>query len=556
MIRRTLLGVAAALALAAATSLSSAWAHSDDDGWGKDFGEAVEHLLKALVQQQFGFGSPTTAADVGDNGLTRLQETARQRQDLAKGLKAEFVARNVAVLADMISFWPTDTHYTHLIVCIEQGRSGTTPGGNGGLNAGVQRVNVRTGAVQTILHGMSRCDGIRTTQWGTVLATEEQDDGGVYEILDPIGTTGHWIADRGAAGAAADIRDGIDSAVASTRVVKRTALVTQAWEGLESLDNGVVIGGDEQRSGDPVADVDEGGAIFRFVPDAFYNCGSPKPVPPGQLCPNRINNLDQSPLVSGTNYALATACTGNSNLGQGCEYGDEGRWLKIDDPSMARDQAAAYGATGYCRPEDLHIDGESAHFSGGDGIIWCWTNTCGGARGEVLCAAESSADLFANQEVTVDIDGTANVLNREFLTKVGGSFSSANRARVNVTRFVENDARMQAHDNLDFQPSTRNVYIIEDDTFGEIWACLPDGGDRDLGSDGCVSMLSINDPSGEPTGFIFDGTGKVAYYNLQHGEQFPELLDFASNPVNGQTDDLIKITGFKRKSRGHHDDDH
>jgi hypothetical protein len=510
-----------------------------------DFGEVVDKLLAAFSWVEFGFGKPTTAANVGDNGLKRVQETAQQRQDLALGLHASFVTRKLATLGDMIAFWPTDTQHTHLIVCIEQGRSGTTPGGNGGLNAAVQRVHLQTGAVETILHGMSRCDGIRTTQWGSVLATEETDDGAAYEILDPLGTTHHWIADRGAAGMPADIRDAIDSPAASTKVVKRTALVTQAWEGLEILDNGVVIGGDEQRSGDPVADVDEGGAIFRFVPSVFYNCGSLQPVRPGQQCPNQITNLAQSPLVSGTNFALATACTGNTNLGQGCEYGDEGRWLKIASAANARDEAAANGATGYCRPEDLHIDRESPHFSGGDGIKWCWTNTCGGARGEAMCAVEASADLSANQLVSVDVDDTGGVALRDFLTKAAGSNSSANRARVNVTRFVENDARMRNHDNLDFQPVTRNVYIIEDDTFGEIWACLPDGADRDLGSDGCVSMLSINDPSGEPTGFIFDGSGKTAYYIVQHGEQDPTLNDMASNPVDGTTDDLIKVTGFK-----------
>jgi hypothetical protein len=111
---------------------------------------------------------------------------------------------------------------------------------------------------------------------------------------------------------------------------------------------------------------------------------------------------------------------------------------------------------------------------------------------------------------------------------------------------------MQNHDNLDIQPSTHNLYIIEDADFGEIWGCLPDGGDRDLATDGCVSMLTINDPAAEPTGFIFDGTGRVAFYIVQHGEQFPELLDMASNPVNGQTDDLIKLTGFQTHRRGHH----
>ncbi len=117
----------------------------------------------------------------------------------------------------------------------------------------------------------------------------------------------------------------------------------------------------------------------------------------------------------------------------------------------------------------------------------------------------------------------------------------------NVTRFVQNDSRMRAHDNLEFQPVTRNTYIIEDATWGEIWACLPDGNDRDLGSDGCVSMLSVNDAQAEPTGFIFDGTGSAAFYIMQHGEQPASLLDFTTNPVNGRTDDLIRLTGFKVK---------
>jgi hypothetical protein len=113
---------------------------------------------------------------------------------------------------------------------------------------------------------------------------------------------------------------------------------------------------------------------------------------------------------------------------------------------------------------------------------------------------------------------------------------------------------MNSHDNLDIQPRSGNVYVIEDETFGDIWACLPDGNDRDFRSDGCVRMLSIRDPNAEPTGFIFDGTGKVAYYILQHGQQPASLLDFVSNPFNGQTDDLIKITGFKLNGRDRHHD--
>ena len=74
------------------------------------------------------------------------------------------LARSLAANGDMIAFWPNAQEYTHLIVCIEQGRGGVTPGGNGGLNAGVQRVNVVTGQVETLLHGTSGCDGIRSTR--------------------------------------------------------------------------------------------------------------------------------------------------------------------------------------------------------------------------------------------------------------------------------------------------------------------------------------------------------------------------------------------------------
>jgi hypothetical protein len=186
-----------------------------------DFGAWVEENLSSFSQVLFGFGEPLEAPATEADVVPREEATAQQRQLLAGGLEAKFVARNVASLGDMIAFWPDDLTYTHLIICIEQRRSeDTTPAG---LNPSVQRVALAAGAVETILHGMSRCDGIRTTQWGTVLATEEETiDGRAYEIFDPLNTTGHWIADR----ATGDIRDAIDSPTPSTTVVQRQALPT------------------------------------------------------------------------------------------------------------------------------------------------------------------------------------------------------------------------------------------------------------------------------------------------------------------------------------------
>ena len=201
------------------------------------------------------------------------------------------------------------------------------------------------------------------------------------------------------------------------------------------------------------------------------------------------------------------------------------------------------GATGYCRPEDLHVDRSYGEFNGDEGIRWGWTNTCGG-RGEVLFIHEDATALDAQDEVILDIGGSVGSI--EFLAN-GGELTTGI-----VTRFVEGDEEMRNHDNLDIQPITSNVYVIEDIQYGDIWACLPDGADRDEATDGCLRMLSVRDPDAEPTGFIFDGTGTVAFYNIQHGQQHDGLLDPVSNPTPGEegfTDDLIKISGFKIKHK-------
>ena len=476
--------------------------------------------------------------------MPREDATAADRQLLAHGLSAEFVTRKIGGLADMIAFWPNDIDYSHVIVCNEWGRSPGNVGENGGRNPSVQRINVDTGEVENILFGMSRCDGIRTTQWGTVLATEENGaDGSAYEILDPLGTAGCWVYDRGAAGADADIRDTFNSVTADScedEIRKRPALVAQSWEGLEVLSNGVVIGGDELRTDED----DDGGAIFRFVPETPYDCEG-GPVRPGLLCGNTISSLDESPFVAGQNYALFHVCSGTDDYGQGCEYGDEGRWVAVS-AAGARYDANDFGATGYCRPEDLHVDRSYGMFAGGDGIRWCWTNTGGGSDGEALCVIESTEAVNATDQVVLDVGG-------EFGEQVFLA-NGENLAKADTQRFVEADADMQSQDNLDIQPFTSNVYLIEDyneikegtdGTGGDVWACMPDGADRDERTDGCVKVLSVIDPDSEPSGFIFDGTGETAFYHVQHGEQPEALKDYASTPMNGYTDDLVRISGFK-----------
>jgi secreted PhoX family phosphatase len=108
-----------------------------------------------------------------------------------------------------------------------------------------------------------------------------------------------------------------------------------------------------------------------------------------------------------------------------------------------------------------------------------------------------------------------------------------------ATRFIEGDRDFNSMDNLDFQPGTGNLYVIEDHPNGDIFACLKDGADRDLKTDGCIKMLSVKDTSAEPTGFIFAPDGMSAYVSIQHSDdsKMAKVDDYG-------TDDLLVITGF------------
>lgn len=412
---------------------------------------------------------------------------------VAKGLKVEYVTRNAANSTDMFAFWPNAAQPTHLISCVEGSRQLL---GNGKYNPSVQRIRLADGQVETILRGMSACDGIRTTPWGTILATEETSSGGAYEILNPLTTTEQTVLDRS-----------LGTVTDPANIAKRTALPTMAWEGLAVLPSGVIIAGDELRPGTGTNNSD-GGAIFKFVPS------NPRLFDTGPIA-----NLNDSPLVSGSVYAMQVSCvSGTQQYGQGCEIGNAA-WVLVN-AATARADANAAGATGYYRPEDLHEDPMFRDETNPQAVRFCWTNTGNEAASnyaEVVCGVDS-APLTA----------------------------SATQRTVVVNRFVEGDTDFNSFDNLDFQPHTGNLYVIEDHDNGDVFACLPDGADRDIKTDGCVKILSVKDSSAEPTGFIFDATGTTAYVSIQHSD------DTLMPLVDGYgTDDVIKITGFKVKRAKH-----
>lgn len=489
--------MAAKVGLAATVLITTAGLSQADEfeGFdGLDFGAIVQKGLERSSRVWFGVDRPLKESALPTTGAYRnAAQRASDQVLLADGLKAEYVTRTAGNAADMFAFWPSDSNPTHLIFCIEGDREDLgvpLPGaGVNKLNPGVQRIRLSTGSADTLVRGTDSCDGIRRTPWGTILFTEEASDGGAYEIIDPLNVTNHTITNR-AAGTIID-----ENGAVAMKVIKRPALPTMAWEGIGILPSGVLYAGDELRPGTGTPNVD-GGAMFKFIPVNVRTATTPVTV------------LSESPFAAGNVWALQVSCqSGNQQFGQGCEIGN-GAWINVS-AANARVDANTVGATGYYRPEDLEIDEEFE----GPGARLCWTNTgnaVGKNYGEVICGVDSAPEQATSQRT------------------------------VTVNRFVEGDADFNAPDNFAFQPKTGNHYVIEDNSNGDIFACLPDGKDRDIKTDGCIKILSVKDSSAEPTGFKFTADGRTAYLAIQHSNDtnMSKVDDYA-------TDDIIKITGFK-----------
>lgn len=496
-----------------------------------DFGAETEAALKAQSLDLFGFTAPVDASETVSVSRAPGQ-TAADLIKLADGLTAEILTRKTAQNSDMMAFWPNDTAPTHIVTCIEDFRDpadnivGTYLSGLVKHGPSVQRTNIKTGVTKTMLRGLSSCDGIRRTPWNTIVVTEERDDGGMYEIINPLTVVERTVTARGTSNVL-----NANGTASVGEVEYRGAAGTLAYEGLDFTAQGVVYYGDEERPGSGGANAD-GGALFKFVPTTPWDGVTP------------VTSLSQSPLASGNVYAYQASCQDKNSssfpqFGQGCEIG-QGAWVKVDG-ATARLSANANHATGFYRPEDGHFD---INYTG-PGAKFCWTNTGNNNaqnHGEIVCLTDTNP--LGNGEKT----GTDNTKNSFGLTYLADSAESKGFAVATANRAVEGDTDLNQPDNLAFQPGTGNMYVIEDNSFGDVWACLKDGADRDVKSDGCVKVLSVRDSSAEPTGFMFSGDGKTAYVNIQHSSDTACVAetDCASND-GYPTDDLIKITGFQVK---------
>jgi hypothetical protein len=495
---KRLVSVAALAALALGAAVTGA------RGADEDFGLRVERMLHNDAHKLVGVRKPLAESARGPFAGPSIEALA-----VAPPLKVSLVSSAVQSQADMIALWPNDAAPTHLFVCVENFFAGNNPD-----VVSVQRVDLAapagTNAV-TIVKGVSSCDPIRRTPWGTLVVGEESgSDGGLYEILDPLSipeSAPIVVTDR-ATGTSSD----------PTHLAKRKAVGSLSWEGNVILPDGTMYYGDESRPASGKA----GGGVYKFVPATPFPAGG-----------GPITSLGQSPFVAGTVYGLRVGSTA-TDWGQGSEIG-QGVWMKIDttvNPSFVdasgnivlRTAQTTLGLTGYYRPEDMDRDPVAA---AGGLVKVCWANT-----GRMTNGAGSAIEGGSNYgEVLCLWDQP--------------STSATSGARPLVERFVTGDPEANHFDNLAFQPHTGNLVVLEDGEVevlnpdgslrelrgNDIWMCLPDGADRDVLTDGCVRIASLRDTNSEPTGFVFDASGETAYVNLQHR-------------VTGQGA-LLKISGFK-----------
>src|SRR5262245_2319170 len=292
-----------------------------------------------------------------------------------------------------------------------------------GSNGAVSVVDMEGGVAKVLVQntGFRRLDGLRWTPWGTLLFGEEAGaTGRLFEII---------LAKNDPTTAAA--------------VIDRPAVGRMSHEGIQVDSQGNVYVGDEAG----------GGAIFKFVPDKYGDLSS------GTLYALKIVDESAAPGV-GTGTATWIALIPGQNG-------------VVTSPTVSAGAAAAQaGATGYNRPEDYEIIGQTLYFAA------TGTNN--------IYAVSLIGDPFVTEFVAPGVN-------------VGSSVAFG----------------LQDPDNLTAD-NAGNLYIVEDNSPADIWVATPDL-DKDGRADSVHLLGTLTSVGSEGTGIYFARTQPHAMFiNVQH----------------------------------------
>lgn len=299
-------------------------------------------------------------------------------------------------------------------------------------NGSVSVTDLKTGETTIVAQrsDWERFDGIVWTRWGTIVAAEE------------IVTAVH--RDPEVPQAVGGLAYEIDPATGAATPL--AAFGSRSHEGLAFGPGGDLYGISERNPG----------YIYRFTPDH-----------PGDLSEGELAVLK---LTSDEGDRTGPA-----------------EWVPLDREAVKADsdaEAAAVGATGYSRPEDVSV------------------------RENVLYVALTGEDRV----LAVDLKAPA-----------GGATDATAFVHQYVKAGVNAPADFESPDNLAMDP-VGNLYIAEDPggssnsgkTRGDdIWVAFPAEGSSPNASD-TVRFATLTDCDAEPTGIYFDRGGATLYVNIMH----------------------------------------
>lgn len=334
-------------------------------------------------------------------------------------------------------------------------------------NSAVTLTDLETGTTSTFAQraDWERFDGIVWTPWGTILVAEETnaaairdpevpqaEAGLVYELFpDPNDPTKLDLTKGGGDG-----------------IAPRPALGSKSHEGMRFDPHGSLYSISESNPG----------YIFKFVPDK------------------------RGDLSSGQLYALKVVEPTGDRTG-------EAIWVPLDRASVqvnANAAAAAVGATGYNRPEDVEITTSTG-------------NNRGGATTLYVSVTDPSTD--------------SRVLGVDLREPAGGSAHDTAFVYDYVRTGLNAPADFAWPDNLALDRAG-NLYIAEDPPVNpvgqgaDIWVAEPPSKvGQNLPAGSVVRFASVTDCNAEPTGIYFKMTGRsngstvdnnsgTLFVNIQH----------------------------------------
>jgi secreted PhoX family phosphatase len=322
-------------------------------------------------------------------------------------------------------------------------------------NGQVSEVDLETGATRVLAQraDWERLDGIVWTPWGSLLTAEEATNAVFKDPAVPQALNGLVYE--------------IDPASGSN--VARPAIGSKSHEGMRFDPSGNLYSISETNPG----------YIYRFVPD------------------------NRGDLSSGQLYVLKIVTSTGDRTG-------EAEWIALDRPAVQVDAvaaAAAVGATGYNRPEDVEIATSTGNDRGGSNTLYV-----------AVTGAAAPAD---ERVLAIDLREPAG----------GGEHATA-FVYDYVRKGLNAPADFQMPDNLALDKNG-NLYIAEDPaaapTTGrgdDIWAAPAPKAGLHQPAEPIQRFASLTDCLAEPTGIYFDLRSWALYVHAQHrgGDGRDELV--------------------------------